>query len=345
MDPLIFRGTRGADGQIKTEIRDPAHEFKRAGEAMDALRYKEAAALYSGVADLVPAKELGIAARFNAGLCFEYADLQQEASVQYELALKQKLKEEMDTRVRFRLSAILEQRSDWTRLREALAPLEPRTLTPIDKMTFLVRYGFAQYKSGALDLGDTWLKHAVEHWTRHEKITVIRTGTEIAKARFGLAEILETRFIEQKLRLPLEQMEKDLKRKTRLFVVAQEAYLDVVRLHRPKFSIASGHAIGRLYEDFYTGMMNAETPPNLSESDLKIYYAELRKKIRPLLFRAAEVYQTNLELARRSGHSGAWTEQTRAAIEKIRTRIEEDLKTEPLAPGKPNGKTKKSGKH
>jgi hypothetical protein len=327
MDPLIFRGKRSADGSMRTEVRDPAHEFRVANKSMDDMKYEEAARLYVGVADLVPNEHLGRAARFNAGLCYEYADKGDLAIVQYQSEME--LDQDMDTRVRFRLSAVLEGKSAWPELRQTLEPIEKRTLAPIDKMTFLVRYGLAQYKTGALDVGESWLKLAVEHWTKNEKITVIKTGVDIAKARFGLAEILDIRFSDQKLRLPLARMERDLKRKTRLFVDAQEAYLEVVRLRKAKFSIASGNAIGRLYEDFYSGMMEAEVPASLSEGDRAVYFAELRKKIRPLLFRAAEVYRTNLELARRAGHAGAWTEKTREAMEKIRTVIEEDLQERP----------------
>ena len=73
----------------------------------------------------------------------------------------------------------------------------------------------------------------------------------------------ERRFQEQKLQLPIEQMEKDLLAKWTLLVAAQNQCLEVVHRGSVRFGLQAGLKIGQLYELFYDSLMGADVPPEL----------------------------------------------------------------------------------
>jgi len=325
MDPMILQSRAGDDGQIKTEIIDPVEIYEKANKAMEETRYLEAATDFVRVAELIPESKTGLAARFNAGLCYEYAKKPAEAAVQYKLRLDANSEASERATILYRLATVYEQAKSWPEAIESLKELRTHPLNIIDEMDVRTRLGEALFQNGSLDASDTELDGAIAFWEANQNVSILRTGADISKAKFTKARILEARFDKMPLRLPVERMKQDLKNKIRAFKKIQTAYLDVVRHTSTHYSARAGHAIGLLYESMYDQLMRAEVPENFTESDYVIYYEHLRKKIRPLLFRAAEIYRTNLELAVRAGNTGEWVQESRASVEKIKALIRESL--------------------
>src|SRR5690554_8188591 len=80
--------------------------------------------------------------------------------------------------------------------------------------------------------------------------------------------------------------------------------------------------IGKLYEDFYTDIFNAEIPDTLSDQAVALYFEELRKQIRPLMERAISVYEKNLSLSKRMGkdaETDEWVSQTTTTLNRLRS--------------------------
>jgi hypothetical protein len=90
--------------------------------------------------------------------------------------------------------------------------------------------------------------------------------------------------------------------------------------------------VGKLYELFYDSLMEAEVPPELDDEQRAVYFDELRKKIRPYLFEAFEIYRTNLRVAMQKGHRGGVLLATKKAMDKLRNRIEADLQEDLRGP-------------
>lgn len=325
MDALVFEAR---DGAKSIRVRDAAAEYAAAEKALDAANYLQAARLFAGVADLDPDGRLARPARFNAGLCFEYAGAPRAAAGWFHRALAKASEEAEDTRIRFRLASVYEELRDWPGVVEALEPMGERLLVAPDRLAIRTRVGLAQLELGNLPDARRWLERAVGLWRAHQDIAAVRTDAHASKALHGLARIREQEFLAQPIRLPLSRMKADLERKTRLFLDAQNAHLEVVRNASVAFAVDSGLAIGRLYEDLYDGLMAAEVPAELAAAERDVYFDELKKKIRPLLFRAAEIYRTNLELAQRAGQNAEVVRSTSEAFEQVRARIEADLQSE-----------------
>jgi hypothetical protein len=116
-------------------------------------------------------------------------------------------------------------------------------------------------------------------------------------------------------------MGKDLDKKGKLFMSAQHHYIEALRHHHPNWSMAAGYMIGKLYEEFYTDIFEAEIPSDLSDEEVALYFEELRKHIRPLMERAIDVYEKNLSLSRRMGESeekDKWVRETEESLEHLK---------------------------
>jgi hypothetical protein len=113
-------------------------------------------------------------------------------------------------------------------------------------------------------------------------------------------------------------MEKDLTDKATLFLKAQSEYLRTVRMRNVYWGVQAGIRVGRLYEEFYEDIMNAEVPTDLDADELKIYMDELKKKARPLVAKAVDAYERNLSMARLYGAQDEWFGDMAARLGKLR---------------------------
>ncbi len=325
LDPMVFTSVHKPGGGVEVQVLDPSELFEWGRAKMRDESYPEAAELFSRVAELVPESRLGRAARFNAGLCFEYAGRPLVAASRYRALLPDAWAVAEAARRRFRLATGLEAAGEWGAAAAALKPLTERPLVPPDALAVRTRLGLALLEAGKLDEAQRWLKEAVRFHKSHEHLRMIRYDVHAVRARLGLARIVHRRFAAQGLRLPLDRMRTDLDRKTRLFLRAQTAYLAVVKMPARTYSLRAGLAIGKLYEELYDDLMAAEVPDNLDAEEKAIYEQELRQKLRPLLFRAAEIYRTNAEVAERFTDHNDAHQASVEAMDRVRRRIEVDL--------------------
>ena len=121
-------------------------------------------------------------------------------------------------------------------------------------------------------------------------------------------------------------MGNDLQEKAELFMAAQHNYIRALSYHHPKWSMAAGYMIGRLYEDFYKDILSAEIPDDLTQEHLTLYFEELRTQIRPLMVRAVQVYEKNLSLSERIGTSAGeneWVAVTSQHLERLRMYLDD----------------------
>jgi hypothetical protein len=119
-------------------------------------------------------------------------------------------------------------------------------------------------------------------------------------------------------------METDLEDKAQLFMQAQTASIRTMRLGNPHWSTAAGYNIGKMYEDFYTHVLAAEVPGDLTAEEQAIYFAELRKKIRPLMERAMQIYEKNIIMSERFGVDNDFTQHSQRSLERLKSYIVSD---------------------
>ena len=102
------------------------------------------------------------------------------------------------------------------------------------------------------------------------------------------------------------------------------AELKALRLQHPDYAVVSGYRLGALYEVMYDDMMAAEIPTELTREEVELYYEELKKKIRPLLVRAIDIYERNLRMGQRFGKQGEWVKRTEASLARLKEVLRQD---------------------
>jgi tetratricopeptide (TPR) repeat protein len=326
LDPMLIRA--GLDGEGETI--EVGEVFKLAYEAYSKRRYEEAAKHYELVVEYFPDSRFYLPATYNAGLSYEKLE-RWEPSAKYYRRIIEEYPDKKDAKdAYYRLANAYEKMQAHQKVVDLMTEvLLRKKLSNFDRIEAYVR------RSNAL--------LELEHWTEAEQgfetlleINQKAAATQrlapdshlIVQAHFGIGRSYHARVHEIRLVLPTERMGEDLKKKGQLFTAAQASYIEALRHHHPQWSMAAGYMIGKLYEDFYTDIFNAEIPADLDEEHVALYFEELRKHIRPLMERAVQVYEKNLSLSRRmsaANQDNAWVAQTSIKLERLRSFLDDPI--------------------
>jgi tetratricopeptide (TPR) repeat protein len=144
------------------------------------------------------------------------------------------------------------------------------------------------------------------------------------KAKPPTAEELEAR--------KTERLAKDLEYKAEMLLSAQGHYLRAIRVGNAQWATASGERIGQLYETMYDAMTQAPAPTELDAEQSEIYRQELRKKVRVLVTKAINIYESTLEAAERTGSTGPFIEKAKASLERMKQVLLADAKGDAESP-------------
>ena len=326
LDPMLIRA--GADGEGETI--DVTEVFKMAYEAYSGRRYEKAAKHYVLVVEYFKDSEYYLPALYNAGLSYEKLERWEQAAKYYQQIIEEQPDKKDAKDAFYRLANAYDKMGEHQKVVDLMTEVLLREkLSNFDRAEAYVRRS-----NSLLEL---------EHWkeAQHGYETMLELNEKakptqrlasdshlVVQAYFGLGRSYHARVREIRLVLPTERMGEDLKEKGHLFTRAQLYYLDALRQHHPQWSMAAGYMIGKLYEDFYTDIFNAEIPKDLDEEHVALYFEELRKQIRPLMERAIQVYEKNLSLSRRIGtgeEHNRWVAQTSMKLERLRNFLDDPI--------------------
>ncbi|MBS2030076.1 MAG: hypothetical protein JST54_19395 [Deltaproteobacteria bacterium] len=130
----------------------------------------------------------------------------------------------------------------------------------------------------------------------------------------------------------LDRLGKDLEYKAEMLLSAQGHYLRAIRVGNAQWATASGERIGQLYETMYDAMTQAPVPSDLDQEQSDVYRQELRKKVRVLVTKAINIYESTLEAAERTGSSGSFIDKAKASLERMKAVLLADAKLDPSGP-------------
>ena len=181
--------------------------------------------------------------------------------------------------------------------------------------------GICQVELGELEGGEHTLRDVVH---KYESATDAERLDDYypAQAQFFLGEIYRGYFEQVVLdpNLPggTDKLAQDLEYKAEMLLSAQGHYLRAIRMGNPRWATASGQRIGELYESLYDDMTRAPVPDDLDPEQAALYRQALRKKVRVLVTKAVNVYESTLEAAQRTGTTGAFIAQAQASLERMK---------------------------
>ncbi len=333
LEPMRFEAVPTEDGAA-VEVLEPEVLFREGGAAFAAGDYETAARKYGLVVTHFPDSRWGTVSRYNAGLALEKARRWAEAIPHFTqvAALTAGSKDAHDAL--FRLASCHEALEDWraadAALSRVLAP-EFEGIVAIDRLEALARRGRARQLRGDLALAERDYLAALELYRHNLANRAFSSNAYVSLAQFQIGEIYRALFQAIQFRLPLERMARDLEDKANYFLKAQHAYLKAVRMHHPEYAMAAGYRLGAIFESFYDDMMAAEVPDDLSKDELAVYYDELRRKVKPLLTKAIDIYERNIRLGERFGQTDEWVRKTQASLSRLKDLLRQESAREAQA--------------
>jgi len=321
LDPMLIRAS--ASGEVSQMI-DVRELFDLAYEAFSQRRYERAAEHYQVVVKYFPDSSYYLPALYNAGLSYEKLDQWDAAAACYRQIIEGSAGTKDALDASFRLANAYDKSGQYTQVVDLMTEvLLGQKIEYFDRIEAYVR------RANALRGLEQWSESEDDYRTVLQLNKSAPPGDRLAdgsnlmvQTYFGLGRAFHAQVRQIKLVLPTERMGDDLVEKARLFTSAQANYIEALRHHHPQWSTGAGFMIGKLYEDFYTDIFNAEIPDTLSDQAVALYFEELRKQIRPLMERAISVYEKNLSLSKRMGkdaETDEWVSQTTTKLNRLRS--------------------------
>lgn len=327
LDPMLIRASADGDGG---ETIDVSEVFKRAYEAYSDRRYERAAKHYELVVEYFEDSKYYLPALYNAGLSYEKLERWQPAAKFYRRIIEEFPGKKDAKDAYYRLANAYDKSGQYQKVVDLMTEVLLREkINTFDRIEAYVRRSNALLELGHYtEAADGYRTMLELNDKAPPEQRLSEDSNLIVEAYFGLGRSFHARVRTIKLELPTEKMGEDLKKKARLFTSAQANYIEALRHHHPQWSMAAGYMIGKLYEDFYTDIFNAEIPDDLTDEQVALYFEELRKHIRPLMERAISVYEKNLSLSRRMGTSeqkNEWVAQTATKLERLRDFLDDPI--------------------
>jgi len=325
LDPMLIQ-VGASPEEARTLNADDV--FDDAFKAYQARRYEEAVHHYATIIKYFPDSRFILPSLFNSGLAYEKLGRWDEAAASYKVILKQFPKKKDAKDAYFRLSNVFEQLEEHEAIVELMteAMLRP-DITHFDRCEAHVRRSMALLEVGNFEEAEQGFKKMLElNKNSNVQQRLAENSHFVVQSHFGLGRALHEQVMATPLVLPPEKMGEDLQEKATTFLSAQAAYIRALRVHHPKWSVAAGYMIGRLYEDFYLSIFAAEIPDDLTDEQLVLYFEELRTQLKPLMVRAIQVYEKNLSLSRRIDveyDNNTWREATDVHLERLKAYLDD----------------------
>ena len=298
LDPMLIRPA-GPDG--KPVAVNAEEVFQSAFAAFSGRRYEEAIRHYATVVEYFPESRFLLPSLFNMGLANEKLERWEPASKAYKTIIETFPAKPDAKDAYYRLAHVSEKLGDHELIVDLMTKAMLREdINHFDRMEAHVRRSMAMLELGDAKGAEDGFKAMLRLNRGAAADKQLQSDAQfVVQAEFGLGRALHAQVMTIPLVLPTEKMGEDLERKANLFLASQSAYIRALREHHPRWSLAAGYMIGRLYEDFYLDILAAEIPDDLTDEQVGMYFTELRTQLRPLMVRAIQVYEKNLSLSKR----------------------------------------------
>jgi tetratricopeptide (TPR) repeat protein len=315
MDPIVFRAH--PDGQV--EVLDAASLFERAGAEYGEKAYAAAVADFDRVAHDYADSRLVVPALYNAGLSLEAQGDLAAAAARYRRITVEHPGDKDVLDAWFRLGKVHADAKNFTAAADTWAQvLARKDLGLADRIEAMARRGFAQFSLRDYIAAERSFREQLAFYRAHESEERLDSDFFLGMSAYYLGEVAHEQYRALPVRLPERQMSKDLEAKARLLLVAQQRFLDAMRVQNPEWATAAGFQIGSLYREFYDDLVGAPVPPNLTGEARDVYLDEVRNHVKTLLQKAVAVHERNILMAERLGETNDWVKRSNEQMAQLR---------------------------
>lgn len=326
MDPMLVKVEPGGDSPTHTIVLDSSELFANATEDFQRRQYDRAIEQYGQILEHFPDSKFYLPALYNSGLAFERLDRWEDAISTYERVLEHSPGKPEATDALYRMAECDGRLLRWDEVVSITDRILDRSdLAVYDIVEAWTRRGDALFELKKLADAEGAYRQAIKTNAQAPEGQGVPADSHfVVAAEFGISRVYHELFARIRFVLPVKRMESDLEEKVQLFMQAQSNYIRVMRKGNPFWATAAGFHIGRMYEDFYTSLLAAEIPNDLDREETDVYFAELRKQIKPLMERAMQIYEKNIIMSERYGISNDYTQRTADALERLKRYIIDD---------------------
>jgi tetratricopeptide (TPR) repeat protein len=325
---------KSADGEHELVAYDAQALLDAGNDALARGRADEAAARYEKLVREFPESRLVAAARYNLGLAHEARGEHERALELYRRLAADGAdgafgRDAVDAHVR--MAAVLSELGRWSEARQALVALLARNdLTHADRIEGLARLGYVTLEQQDFAAAEAHLREALQTF---EKLTTrLETLYFVAMSRYYLAQIPHRQFRARPMRLPDQQLERDLAAKAGLVTLAYDRYVEVLSVHDAYWGTAAGYQMSQIYKELWDDVTSAPIPTQLSPDAAGYYVKEVHARVRPMLEKAMEGHLRNLELARTYGTDTEWSAASRVRADEIAELLAREASGELVTP-------------
>lgn len=307
---------KDASGTPELEAFDARNLLDEGNAAMAEERYDDAIARYEKLLAIFPDSRLAPAAIYNIGLAHEGKGDYDAAMRQYRtLAQDPKLdRDSIDAHMR--IGGVLAELERWAEARQALQEVLARTdLTHADKIEGMARLGFVAMEQNDYATAEAVLRDAIAYYKK--LTTSLDNNYFVAMSYYYLAQIPHRQFRAIPMRLPDEQLKKDLEDKAQLVVLAYDRYVEALQIQNVYWATAAGYQLSQIYKEFWDHIVLAPVPTQLSPEAATYYVKEVHQRVQVFLEKALSGHSKNIELAEAYKSSTEWSEASRTRAAEI----------------------------
>lgn len=318
---VVPSGGPGSD-QVTTTTVATADLFRDAGEAVKDKRTEAAIALYQRIVREFPDSIYAPISLFNiAAILDARGDYPGTVNTLRDLVGKYPDARE-SVEGHLYIAAVQAEHHDYTDASATLdAALARPNLTFGDRVEAYARKGYVELEQKHVDAAEQALTSAISTWQHAPHID---DAYYIAMAGYYLGEVSHARFEAQAVRLPDDQLLKDIEQKRVFAAQAYDRWKAALKYQQAYWATASGYQMSQIFVELWEATVKAPYPAHVALVARPAYVAEVHQRSREHLEKALEGHRMNVELAKAYGVETSWSKGSETQAVRILEEIARD---------------------
>ncbi|MBA3820252.1 MAG: tetratricopeptide repeat protein [Deltaproteobacteria bacterium] len=326
----IRAGAKGVGGEPDLTSVASADLFRAANEQAKAGATKDAIARYRQLLAEFPDSIYAPVALFNIAAIYDgQGDLTATITTLRELvATYPNARESIEGHLY--IAALQAERSRWADASATLdAVLARPSLTYADRIEAHARKGYVELEQKHYDPADAAFTAAIAEWRRAPRID---DPYYIAMAHFYRGELVHRKFAEAPVRLPDDQLVKDLEARRVLAVQAYDRWKASLGFKHAYWATAAGYNMSQIFVELWEVTVKAPYPTRLDAAARATYVTEVHDRVREHLEKALEGHRMNVELAKAFGVETSWSKGSAGKAVEVMELLARDSKGNHVTP-------------
>ncbi|MBL4632263.1 MAG: hypothetical protein JKY56_00220 [Kofleriaceae bacterium] len=170
-------------------------------------------------------------------------------------------------------------------------------LKTTDRLEAQARRGYVLLESKDFAASEVALNEAIAFANQSRSKAEQQGDYYVGMAHFYLGDIARRQFDEIPIRLPEDQMARDIEAKAVLANLASDRFGDTVGTGNIYWATAAGFRLADVQNQFWRSLVRAPVPPHLSGQVAEIYVVEVHKQSLVFLLKALDTHGKNVKLA------------------------------------------------